>query len=258
MEHRFFQHVSCDTFSTRQCLSVFQRSSSWTGKAPRRLFDRWGVPSRSRTCTKLFKSCQRCRSCFSVCRLNSFANFPSLLKRTLFLFFLFLADAGSCMRLAAKKEKPQIKKPLNTRGCLARTPQDILENYKSLYTNWRDAKQWYQDKTYALRFHGCLTGSAAILAFLSCSVYFVRIPERHVLGPKTEHESFFLGRWSRVCGWRLCERKKKIIKKPSILNCAKFRGTVWPGRFWTFDWTWPATSPHMLRCVTKSSYHFAL
>ena len=52
--------------------------------------------------------------------------------------------------------------------------------------------------------------------FLSCSVRFF-ISQLRVFDPKTEHESFFLGRWSRVCGWRFCE----IQKKSGLINYAR-------------------------------------
>ena len=42
---------------------------------------------------------------------------------------------------------------------------------------------------------------------LVLSMFFISQPR--VSGPKTEQESFFLGRRSRVCGWRICEKPKK-------------------------------------------------
>ena len=39
--------------------------------------------------------------------------------------------------------------------------------------------------------------------------YVFLISQPRVFGPKTEHESFSPGRWSRVCGWIICEKQKK-------------------------------------------------
>ena len=56
---------------------------------------------------------------------------------------------------------------------------------------------------------------------VSCSSraqYVFLISQPRVFGSKTEHESFSLGRGSRVCGWRICEKKKHPFTAAHILN----------------------------------------
>ena len=155
-------------------------------------------------------------------------------------FFLFLAYSGSCMRPAANKkakkrtehergalharhtakthtehEKVQFWVPMDTRRChtvglgqhgglkcikvRARTCKDVIHSTRTIP---------------GPLFHENATEIRYRFAFLSCSVCFFLISQPRVSGPKTEHESFFLGRWSRVCGWRICEKQKN--KKPPL------------------------------------------
>ena len=85
--------------------------------------------------------------------------------------------------------------PLNTRGCLTRTPHGALKGKKArtrtektLYTilaadvaNNLIPAPPFLEKTTEIRYR---------FAFLSCSVFFF-ISQPRVSGPKTEHESFF-------------------------------------------------------------------
>ena len=52
--------------------------------------------------------------------------------------------------------------------------------------------------------------------------YVFLISQPRVSGPMTEHESFFLGRWSRVCGWRICEKQKKPPLSGHFHMCVQF------------------------------------
>ena len=47
------------------------------------------------------------------------------------------------------------------------------------------------------------------------SVFFCTVDLVHSARKKTEHESFFGGRWSRVCGWGFCEKQKKECLRQS-------------------------------------------
>ena len=64
------------------------------------------------------------------------------------------------------------------------------------------------------RLHGYLTTSATVLVLFTCSVNsfgFLSVVYS-ALGMSTR--AFLLGRWSRVCGWRFCE--KQTWKMPPV------------------------------------------
>ena len=110
--------------------------------------------------------------------------------------------------------------PLNMRGPYTQAKR-CTQRYKSTYTHWKGVIHSARTMPGPLFLEN--TEIRYRFALISCSVCFFLISQPRVSGPKSEHESFFLGRWSRVCGWRICEKQKKPPLRVHMLPWAKFR-----------------------------------